>query len=201
LTGARVETSWVPGAFQLWVGGSQRAPGPPPRVGPGGSAPRAWRRARPALPPPRPPRARGAGGGAGARQRPRPRPSSRPRPRSSPPKPGTLTRIRVDKSNPNSNHKMSSFYGRRKLKGAKGLGTVYARSVRRECSEPIACIITNPPCLSPSLWLSPPGCAAGWPPRAVAACRAPPRACAPRPTAARPPPPPPPPPPAAAATR
>jgi hypothetical protein len=25
---ARVETTWVPGAFQLWVRGSQRAPGP-----------------------------------------------------------------------------------------------------------------------------------------------------------------------------
>jgi hypothetical protein len=31
LIGARVETTWVPGAFQLWVRGSQRAPGPPPR--------------------------------------------------------------------------------------------------------------------------------------------------------------------------
>jgi hypothetical protein len=30
LIGARVEieTTWVPGAFQLWVRGSQRAPGP-----------------------------------------------------------------------------------------------------------------------------------------------------------------------------
>jgi hypothetical protein len=26
LIGARVETTWVPGAFQLWVRGSQRAP-------------------------------------------------------------------------------------------------------------------------------------------------------------------------------
>jgi hypothetical protein len=26
LMGARVETTWVPGAFQLWVRGSQRAP-------------------------------------------------------------------------------------------------------------------------------------------------------------------------------
>jgi hypothetical protein len=26
LIGSRVETTWVPGAFQLWVGGSQRAP-------------------------------------------------------------------------------------------------------------------------------------------------------------------------------
>jgi hypothetical protein len=29
LVGARVETTWVPGAFQLWVRGSQRAPPPP----------------------------------------------------------------------------------------------------------------------------------------------------------------------------
>jgi hypothetical protein len=31
---ARAETTWVPGAFQLWVGGSQwRAPGAPPQRG------------------------------------------------------------------------------------------------------------------------------------------------------------------------
>jgi hypothetical protein len=30
LIGARVETTWVPGAFQLWVRRRQRAPGPPP---------------------------------------------------------------------------------------------------------------------------------------------------------------------------
>jgi hypothetical protein len=30
LTGARVETTWVPGAFQLWDRGSQRARTAPP---------------------------------------------------------------------------------------------------------------------------------------------------------------------------
>ena len=29
---ARIETTWEPSAFQLWVGGSQRAPGPPPKT-------------------------------------------------------------------------------------------------------------------------------------------------------------------------
>jgi hypothetical protein len=32
LIDARVEITWVPGAFQLRVGGSQRAPGPPTAV-------------------------------------------------------------------------------------------------------------------------------------------------------------------------
>jgi hypothetical protein len=35
LVGARVETTWVPGAFQLWVRGSQRAP---PHLGDGDDA-------------------------------------------------------------------------------------------------------------------------------------------------------------------
>jgi hypothetical protein len=43
LIGSRVKTTWVPGAFQLWVRGSQRAPGAPTaaarelRLGAGGA--------------------------------------------------------------------------------------------------------------------------------------------------------------------